>query len=147
METKHFELGLRFAAACLLWAFFPASAADPVRMADSLAAANMKTGTGKRYADSAAAVGKGFLEEALKICRDSAAGKPATPPSDRKDTTSVDVYMMLNRRGGVKNLVVNPPQAISDCLARKSAAGLALPAPPGPNHWIRVRVRPASRPD
>lgn len=121
--------------------------ANRIRQVDSLAAANAKSEPGKRYADSAAAVGKGFLEEAIRSCRDSAAGKPATPSPDRKDTASVDVYMMLSRRGGIKSLVVNPSLPIGDCLARKAAVGLALPAPPGPNHWIRVRVRPASRPD
>lgn len=134
-----------FGVACLIGLSCAATprnpAVDGIHLADSLAAANAKTEHGKRYADSASAAGMGPLAAALKACRDSVVGQSSTPKPGARDTSSVDVYLMLSRRGSVKTLLVSPPRPGDDCLARKAAVGLALPSPPGPNYWIRVRVR------
>lgn len=112
---------------------------DHLQLADAAVTENLKTEAGRKYADTASSVAAKPLAAAMMACKDSLAGESGKL-SGAPDTGAIEIYLMLNRRGRLKDLVASPQSNVGDCLARKARGNLALPFPPGANYWIRVRV-------
>jgi hypothetical protein len=116
----------------------PASAAqpsDPALEAEAAVARNLKTEAGRKYADSAAAMAAGKLGAAWKTCRDSLSAGGAGP-----DTSGLDVYVLLNRRGSAKGLLVRPQGKMEPCMTAHLGASLVFSTPPDGNYWLKLRA-------
>lgn len=122
-----------------------AATPDRVQRAEAAVVENIKTEAGRKYADTASSVAAEPLAAAVAACRDSLVGKSGKL-SGTPDSGAVEIYLMLNRQGRLKDLVANPQSDVGDCLTRKARVGLALPFPPGGNYWIRVRLPTAGGP-
>lgn len=117
-----------------------AEPSDPAVRAEAAVTANLKTEAGRKYADSAEAAAAAPLAAAVQACRDSLGGGQGKKAQASSEKTAMDVYFLLNRRGGAKAVLARPQSDVGDCLARRSPAALVLPAPPDANYWIKVRV-------
>jgi len=112
---------------------------DPVLRVEAAVAQNLKTEHGRKYADSASAAVAGKLGAALQTCRDSlAAGAGGVA-----DTSGMDVYVVLNRRGMAKDLLVRPQGKMEQCMRAHLGASLAFPGPPDGNYCVKLRATQA----
>ena len=114
-----------------------AQSSDPAAEAEAAVARNLGTEGGRRYRDSAASAAAGPLAAAWRACSDSLS---AGGGGAKGDTAGLDVYVLLNRRGLAKGVLVKPPGKMAECLSGRLGPVLAFPNPPGPNYWIRLRA-------
>ena len=126
----------------------PASGAqpsDPALEAEANVTRNLKTEGGVKYQDSAAAAVAVPLGAALLACRDSLSAEGGAAGA-KADTGGMDLYVLLNRRGSAKALLIRPQGKMEACLSGRLGPVLAFPAPPNPNYWIKLRTPVAGHP-
>lgn len=118
--------------ACLLCGLAGASEmpADRIPALETAVAGNLGTEQGKKYADSVNVFFREKLSAPLKACRDSIAGEK---------TSGFAVFLMFNRRGGAKDLVLHPVSKVGECLAA-AARRETFPEPPGGNYWVKAEM-------
>jgi|GEM_PF-5967706 len=123
--------------ACLLCGLAGASErpADRIPAIEAAVAGNLGTDQGKKYADSVNVLVREKLSAPLKACRDSIAGEKKS---------GFAVFLMFNRRGGVKDLALHPQTKAGECLAA-SVRQEGFPEPPGGNYWVKAEI-PGSGP-
>lgn len=126
MRVRQIMAGGLLWGAALAWG----QGRTPYAEIESAVATNLEDAPGRLYADSAAEAFRKATSAAVRSCRDSAAAGEAL---------DMEIYLMLSRRGAVKELVVRPGRVAGECLVRKTRETL-FPSPPGPNYWIRIRI-------
>ena len=90
----------------------------------------LQTPEGQKYFDSASVYFAKRHLNTFQKCSDSIA-KP--------DTATMEVFLMLNRRGGVKNLFLNPETNLGPCLIKEIQKDNFSP-PPDHNYWLRFNL-------